>query len=67
MLPDDEVHGAVGLTEMVVRPGDTSVAIGVGDLPIIAPSLLINLMEHARDVASPAAQDFLDPAFGKCR
>jgi fluoroacetyl-CoA thioesterase len=32
---------------MVVRPGDTSVAIGIGDLPIIAPSLLINLMEHA--------------------
>jgi len=30
-----------------VRPGDTSVAIGIGDLPIIAPSLLINLMEHA--------------------
>ena len=47
MLPDDEVLGAVGITEMVVRPGDTSVAIGIGDLPIIAPSLLINLMEHA--------------------
>jgi predicted thioesterase len=38
---------AVGLSEMVVRPGDTSVAIGLGDLPVIAPSLLINLMEHA--------------------
>ena len=47
MLPEDEVLGAVGITEMVVRPGDTSVAIGIGDLPIIAPSLLINLMEHA--------------------
>ena len=47
MLPDNEVLGAVGFTEMVVRPGDTSVAIGIGDLPIIAPSLLINLMEHA--------------------
>jgi predicted thioesterase len=43
----DEILGAVGITEMVVRPGDTSVAIGIGDLPIIAPSLLINLMEHA--------------------
>jgi len=43
----DEVLGAVGISEMVVRPGDTSVAIGIGDLPIIAPSLLINLMEHA--------------------
>ena len=47
MLPEDEVLGAVGITEMVVRPGDTSVAIGISDLPIIAPSLLINLMEHA--------------------
>ena len=47
MLPENEVLGAVGFTEMVVRPGDTSVAIGIGDLPIIAPSLLINLMEHA--------------------
>jgi len=47
MHPVEEVIGAVGLTEMVVRPGDTSLAIGIGDLPIIAPSLLINLMEHA--------------------
>jgi len=47
MHPDEEVLGAVGLTEMIVRPGDTSVAIGIGDLPIIAPSMLINLMEHA--------------------
>jgi len=43
----DELLGAVGIAEMVVRPGDTSVAIGLGDLPIIAPSLLLNLMEHA--------------------
>jgi predicted thioesterase len=42
-----EILGAVGITEMIVRPGDTSVALGIGDLPIIAPSLLINLMEHA--------------------
>lgn len=47
MLPTEEILGAVGLSEMVVRPGDTSVAIGLGDLPVIAPSLLINLMEHA--------------------
>jgi fluoroacetyl-CoA thioesterase len=43
----EEALGAVGLTEMIVRPGDTSVALGIGDLPIIAPSQLINLMEHA--------------------
>ena len=47
MIAAEEVLGAVGLTEMVVRPGDTSLAIGIGDLPIIAPSLLINLMDHA--------------------
>lgn len=58
MLPSDEVLGAVGFTEMVVRPGDTSVAIGIGDLPIIAPSLLINLMEHA---AILSLDLFLDP------
>ena len=36
MHPAEEVIGAVGLTEMVVRPGDTSVAIGIGlaQLPI---------------------------------
>ena len=45
-FPED-VLGAVGLREMIVRPGDTSVALGIGDLPIIAPSQLINLMEHA--------------------
>ena len=47
MLSIDEILGAVGFTEMIVRPGDTSVAIGIGDLPVIAPSVLINLMEHA--------------------
>lgn len=43
----EEILGSVGISEMIVRPGDTAVAIGLGDLPIIAPSLLINLMEHA--------------------
>jgi hypothetical protein len=48
MLPEDEVLGAVGLTEMVVRPGDTSVAIGIGDLTdYCTHRYLINLMEHA--------------------
>lgn len=47
MNPIEEVLGAVGMSEMTVRPGDTSLALGIGDLPIIAPSLLINLMDHA--------------------
>ena len=53
MHPAEEVLGAVGLSEMVVRPGDTSVAIGIGDLPIIAPSLLINLMELPATLTVP--------------
>lgn len=47
MRPAEEIIGAVGLSVMTVRPGDTAVAMGVGDLPIIAQSHLINLMEHA--------------------
>jgi len=47
MKPSEEVIGAVGFSVMTVRPGDTSVAMGVGDLPIIAQSHLLSLMEHA--------------------
>ncbi len=43
----EEIIGAVGFSVMTVRPGDTCVAMGVGDLPIVAPSPLVNLMEHA--------------------
>ena len=47
MKPAEEVIGAVGLTVMTVRAGDTSVAMGIGDLPIVSQSQLISLMEHA--------------------
>lgn len=47
MKPAEEVVGAVGFSVMAVRPGDTSIAMGVGDLPIVAQSHLLNLMEHA--------------------
>jgi predicted thioesterase len=43
----DDIIGVVGFSIMTVRPGDTCVAMGVGDLPIVAQSHLINLMEHA--------------------
>ncbi|MDA2962919.1 MAG: hypothetical protein O3A27_04075 [Actinomycetota bacterium] len=43
----EEIIGAVGFSVMTVRPGDTCVAMGVGDLPIVAQSPLVNLMEHA--------------------
>ena len=39
--------GAVGFATMVGRPGDTCVAMNIGDLPIIAPSHLLSLMESA--------------------
>ncbi len=35
MKPAEEVIGAVGLSTMVVRPGDTCVAMGISDLPIL--------------------------------
>ena len=47
MKPAEEVIGAVGLTVMTARAGDTSVALGIGDLPIVSQSHLMNLMEHA--------------------
>lgn len=45
--PVDEILGAVGFSVMTGRPGDTSVAMGLGDLPIIATSHLLNVMESA--------------------
>ena len=47
MLSVEQIVGAVGFSVMSVRPGDTSVALGVGDLPIVDQSQLLNLMEHA--------------------
>ena len=47
MRPAAEVMGTVGLTVMTVRAGDTSVAMGIGDLPIVSQSQLMSLMEHA--------------------
>ena len=52
-----ELIGTVGFSTMLVRPGDCSVAIGLGDLPIVATSHLINVMESA---ALAAISDFLE-------
>jgi len=38
---------AVGLATMVVRPGDTAVAMGIGDLPVASNSHYLHLMESA--------------------
>jgi len=47
MNTESEYLGAVGLATMVIRPGDTAVALGIGELPIAAGSHLLNVMESA--------------------
>ena len=47
MKPAEDVIGAVGLSTMVVRPGDTCVAMGISDLPILASSHIMHSMESA--------------------
>ena len=47
MKPAEEIIGAVGLSTMVVRPGDTCVAMGISDLPILASSHIMHSMESA--------------------
>ena len=43
----DNLIGAVGISQMVVRPGDTALAHGSGDMAILSTSFLITLMESA--------------------
>jgi fluoroacetyl-CoA thioesterase len=49
--------GAVGISQMVVRPGDTALAHGSGDMPTLSNSFLITLMESA---CNSAIAEFLD-------
>ena len=51
------VIGAVGISAMVVRPGDTALAHGSGDMPILSTSFLITLMESA---CNSALAEFLE-------
>jgi fluoroacetyl-CoA thioesterase len=53
----ESVIGAVGISQMMVRPGDTSLAHGSGDMPILATSFLITLMESA---CNSALAEFLE-------
>ena len=39
--------GALGFATMVVRPGDTAAANGIGDLTVVNNSVLVSLMESA--------------------
>jgi fluoroacetyl-CoA thioesterase len=47
MQPAEDVEGAVGFSVMTVRPGDTCLAMGISDLPILAPGHLMSVMESA--------------------
>lgn len=58
MRPADEVLGAVGFSVMTVRPGDTCVTMGVSDIPVVAPSIYLTLMESA---CVAALVEFLEP------
>ena len=57
MRRTNEIVGAVGFSSMLIRPGDCSVAMGLGDLPIAAPSHFLNVMESA---ALTAIAEFLE-------
>jgi predicted thioesterase len=58
MKPAEEVIGAVGLSTMIVRPGDTCVAMGISDLPILATSHIMHSMESA---SVAALTEYLEP------
>ena len=45
-MPEGMV-GALGFSSMVVRPGDTAAANGIGDLTVVNNSVLVSLMESA--------------------
>ena len=41
--------GILGFATMIVRPGDTSAAQGIGDLTVVSNANLISLLESAAD------------------
>ncbi len=57
MKSAEEVLGAVGFSVMTVRPGDTALAMGLSDLPIVATSHLLHAMESA---TIAALSEYLD-------
>lgn len=56
-MRSDSLIGAVGISQMSVRPGDTALAHGSGDMPILSNSFLLVLMESA---CNSALAEFLD-------
>mgnify|MGYP001194530124 FL=1 len=57
MQPAEDVIGAVGFSVMTVRPGDTALAMGLSDLPVVATSHLLHAMESA---TIAALSEYLD-------
>jgi fluoroacetyl-CoA thioesterase len=57
MQPAEDVLGAVGFSVMTVRPGDTALAMGLSDLPVVAASHLLHAMESA---TIAALSEYLD-------
>ena len=47
----EQVIGAIGMATMTIRTGDTSVAQGVNDLPVIGSNQIASLMESACSTA----------------
>ena len=56
-MRSDSLIGAVGISQMSVRPGDTALAHGSGDMPILSSSFLLVLMESA---CNSALDEFLE-------
>jgi predicted thioesterase len=44
---NESVVGVVGISQMSVRPGDTALAHGSGDMAILSASFFVTLMESA--------------------
>ena len=57
MQPAEDVLGAVGFSVMTVRPGDTALAMGLSELPIVSTSHLSHSMESA---TIAAISEYLD-------
>ena len=55
---EDQLLGAVGMSTMVVRAADTSVAAGINELPVLAASAATSLVESA---CSAALAEFCAP------
>jgi predicted thioesterase len=56
-MRSDSLIGAVGISQMSVRPGDTALAHGSGDMAILSNGFLLVLMESA---CNSALAEFLE-------